>query len=113
MPKFSIEQDLKLSDYLKGKGITDAFDINRADFSGITGSKSKKFAIGLVKQKSKIEIDEKGLEAASASAVVGYGLNPDDPQEIKETIIINRPFVYVLSDIESGLILFAGVFAGE
>lgn len=113
MPKFSIEQDLWLSNYLKEKGLTDAFDIKRADFSGITGSKSKKFAIGLVKQKSKIEIDEKGIEAASATATVGFGLNPDEPQEIKETFKVDRPFIYVLSDLESGLILFAGIYAGE
>ena len=38
MPRFKIETELSLNDALKKLGITNAFD-NRADFSGMTGSR--------------------------------------------------------------------------
>ena len=111
IPKFSIKGSNYLKDYLVKKGITDAFDQKHADFSLITSGKKSVFFLNNIIQKNQISIDEKGIEAASATAIhYTYGI---DPKEINVEFMANRPFIYVISDLDSGIILFSGVFAGE
>lgn len=103
LPRFELESTLSLSDPLRALGMTDAFDPSAADFSGIDGRKD--LFISDVLHKAFVSVDEKGTEAAAATAVViGATGMPGSPV----TLTIDRPFFFVIRDIPTGAILFVG-----
>ena len=101
-PKFSIETKAQLADILKALGMPSAFD-ERADFSGITTA--EQLQISDVIHQANIDVDEKGTEAAAATAVVmRAGAAPAEPV----TIRVDRPFLFALRDVPTGAVLFLG-----
>jgi serpin B len=104
MPKFSYESFFNLNDALAGLGMTDAFDPDRADFSGMDGNRD--LYIGSVLHKAFVSVDEKGTEAAAATAVImELASAPANPPI---TFTIDRPFIYFLRDTRTGTVLFIG-----
>lgn len=103
LPKFGIETHAGLGDALAGLGMTDAFDSNRADFSGIT--RAEKLHISEVVHQANIDVDEKGTTAAAATGVVlrAVGRSLD-----VVTLHVDRPFVFLVRDVPTGAILFMG-----
>jgi serpin B len=100
MPRFGFESGFLLKATLSDMGMAGAFG-EGADFSGMTGTRD--LFIEDVVHKSWISVDEEGTEAASASAVVAMvGL------EEAVHITIDRPFIFLIRDIESGTIIFLG-----
>jgi len=104
MPKFELEYDIVLNDVLQELGLEHAFS-DQADFSSLV-EESDALRISEVKQKTFLDVNEKGTEAAAASSV-----------EIEETSLIideefdmhiNRPFVFAITDTETDAILFLG-----
>ena len=74
-----------------------------ADFSGITGKKD--LFISDVIHKAFVSVDEAGTEAAAATAVImELTAVPETPVEVT----LNRPFIFLIRDIETGAILFVG-----
>ena len=67
LPKFGIDTKAKLVPMLKAMGIEDAFDSQVADFSGMTTQ--DRLFIGMVVHQANIDVDERGTEAAAATAV--------------------------------------------
>ncbi|HOE39422.1 MAG TPA: serpin family protein [Bacteroidales bacterium] len=106
IPKFKIESSFNLSQMLKKMGMSSAF--SNADFSGI--SKNNNLQISQVLQKVFFEVDEKGTEAAAATAMIVHTTaliqNPDPTYEF----IANRPFFYVLKENKYNTPLFIGQF---
>jgi serpin B len=103
MPKFRMETSFGLNDALADLGMKAAFDPATADFSGMDGTRD--LYITDVIHKAFVEVDESGTEAAAATAViVGTTSVPADP--IKVTI--DRPFLFLIRDIETGTVLFLG-----
>jgi len=101
-PKFSIETKAELADVLAALGMPSAFD-DQADFSGITTA--EKLKISNVIHQANIDVDEKGTEAAAATAVVMRMLSaPAEPV----TVRVDRPFLFALRDVPTGAILFLG-----
>ena len=101
-PRFSIETKAGLADVLAALGMPSAFD-DRADFSGITTA--EKLLISDVIHQANIDVDEKGTEAAAATAVVmRAGSMPAEPV----TMRVDRPFLFALRDVPTGAILFLG-----
>jgi serpin B len=103
MPKFSFESEFSLKNTLAAMGIADAFDGKLADFSGMDGTKD--LHIGDVFHKAFVAVDEKGTEAAAATAVI-MKLESAPLTEIELTI--DRPFIFLIQDKPSGAILFIG-----
>ena len=102
MPKFDYESEFSLKDTLEALGMKDVFSMN-ADFSGMTGNFD--LFIKDVVHKAFVSVDEAGTEAAAASAVImDLKAGPGSPIEVT----IDRPFIYLIRDIETGTILFAG-----
>jgi len=102
MPKFEFESEFSLKEVLAAMGMPIAFS-GGADFSGITGSRD--LFIADVVHKAFVSVDEAGTEAAAATAVVMPTAMP--PEEHVE-VTINRPFVFLIQDIQTGTILFIG-----
>ena len=103
MPKFEFESDFFLGETLAAMGMPDAFVWPIADFSGMTGNHD--LFIGDVVHKAFVSVDEAGTEAAAATAVVMPTAGP--PEEPVE-VTVNRPFVFLIHDIQTGAILFVG-----
>lgn len=104
LPKFTMTAELELEQVLKAMGMTDAFS-SEADFSGMDGSRDVN--ISAVLHKAFIASDEKGTEAAAATAVVMRAtamLRPTPPVEFKA----DHPFLFVIRDTSDGRILFMG-----
>lgn len=111
IPRFKIESSFKLEDMMMKMGMTLAFS-DDADFSGISGRRDIK--ISKILQKVFFEVNEKGSEAAAATAVVMVRTTSVAP-EIKEPVrfIANRPFIFILKENTYNTPLFIGQFAGE
>jgi serpin B len=103
MPRFEFDSEFSLKDTLTDMGMTDAFSPDDADFSGMT--RDSELFIADVVHKAFVSVDEAGTEAAAATAVVipvGDGFEP--PVEVT----VDRPFIFLIRDIETGAILFIG-----
>lgn len=100
-PKFGFEFNLPLKERLLGLGMVDAFDGSRADFSGIDGRPQFLFVQDVL-HKGFIAVDEKGTEAAAATAVV-IGI-----ESLPPSLTVDRPFLFLIRDIPTGSVLFLG-----
>lgn len=108
IPKFESEYRIELNDILKAMGMTDAFDFDVSDFSGIGSSTDGNLYISKVLHKTFITVDEKGTKAGAATVVeMAAGSAMMEPEEIK-TVYLDRPFVYILIDCEVNLPVFMG-----
>jgi len=67
IPKFSESTEYMLASHLREMGMPNAFVSGEADFSGI--AESNDLFVGGIVHKAKIEVDEKGSEAAAATAM--------------------------------------------
>lgn len=102
MPRFSFTRDFSLVEVLSAMGMPIAFT-GGADFSGMNGSQDL-FIQGVL-HKAFVAVDEEGTEAAAATAVI-VGLTAAPPSELNVTI--DRPFIFIIRDIETKTILFVG-----
>lgn len=107
MPKFKIEFETSLNEILKNLGITDAFNMEKADFKNMFDKSGNMFITDTI-HKTYISVDEKGTEAAAVTAIgmAGSAL-PPEPLEVK----FNKPFYFVIRDEVLGETLFVGKFA--
>ena len=113
LPKIENENSFNLNGLLKRMGIDSAFVPGRADFSKmIDSADGNNYSVSGILQKAKIGVTEWGTEAAAVTSVVmvGDSLLPDY-EEVFFTA--NHPYVYLIAERESGLILFEGVFTGK
>jgi serpin B len=102
-PKFQFESKFNLADTLVAMGMLDAFDATVADFSAMDGTKD--LFIGGVYHKAFVAVDEKGTEAAAATAVVMQLESVSMPDL---HLVVDRPFIFLIRDNASGTILFLG-----
>jgi serpin B len=104
LPRFGMETKASLADALRALGMPIAFDRSRADFSGITAA--EQLVIADVIHQANIDVDEKGTEAAAATAVVMETTSA--PAEEPVTVRADRPFLFLLRDLPTGAVLFLG-----
>jgi serpin B len=100
LPKFRIETRYELPDYLKALGMVDAFDRDRADFTGM--AERPPGYISAVAHKAFVDVNEEGTEAAAATAVVIQEVSAPMPFQA------NRPFLFFIRDARHGTVLFMG-----
>jgi len=102
MPQFEFESKFSLKDTLAEMGMPVAFSTG-ADFSGMTGK--PELFIAEVLHKAFVSVDGAGTEAAAATAV------PMELTAVPEPLVeitLDRPFIFLIRDIETGAILFVG-----
>ena len=109
MPKFEFESEFSLADTLEAMGMPDAFDLRKADLSGMgisecPGGGGNPFIADVI-HKAFVLVDEEGTEAAAATAVViTEESGPADPIEVT----VDRSFVFLIRDSATDAILFVG-----
>jgi serpin B len=109
MPRFGFDFSASLPDALSALGMVDAFDPERADFSGmVPAPPDPPLVIGDVLHKAFIAVDEQGTEAAAATVVImevaAAPPEEEDPIELR----LDRPFLFAIRDTVTGTILFLG-----
>ena len=108
IPKFKTEYSTELNDILKSMGAGRAFADNNSDFDSMMQNVPDPLKIDAALQKAIIEVDEKGTEAAAATAImVGATMALGEPEPIVE-FKADKPFTYYIKDNASGETLFAG-----
>jgi serpin B len=112
LPKLEIApaRPLSLADTLSGMGMALAFDRDKADFGGIGRPKdpAERLFLAKVFHKAFVKIDEKGTEAAAATAVMAEAAGAAMPVEPPKEFKADHPFLFFLRDTRSGLVLFMG-----
>jgi serpin B len=100
MPKFEYTSDFMLAEPLAALGMPAAFSAAQADFSGMTGQPG--LFLSAVIHKAFVAVDELGTEAAAATGVVV------ELSAMPQVVVVDRPFVFLIRDSETGVILFLG-----
>jgi serpin B len=117
LPRFTTTWGtVDLRDHLAALGMPLAFDAARADFSGINGHEpphEDSLHVSAVFHKAFVEMNERGTEAAAATAVAVLDMasvRPPKPPPIP-VFRADRPFLYAIRDRHSGALLFLGRMA--
>ena len=100
LPKFKMSSEFELSSILKDMGMSMAFSSN-ADFSGIS---DEQVFLSSVIHKAVVSVDEKGTEAAAATAASMMRCCKPTPKEFK----VDHPFLFVIRHEPTKTILFMG-----
>ena len=111
LPSFESRTKTELSAALAGMGMTDAFDMGLADFSGMGESELGGIFISRVLHETFIEVTPQGTRAAAVT-VIEAPAGAEPPQDLK-TVICDRPFAYMIVDTEYNVPLFFGVVTGD
>ena len=107
LPRFKLEYEVMLNKALQLLGIQDAFNAQKADFSGMSDDLG--LVISEVKHKTFVEVNEKGTEAAAVTSI-GVRVTSVGPEPF--VMNVNRPFVYMIRDRDTNTILFIGRVTG-
>jgi len=107
LPRFRMEWEKLLNETLQSMGMLDAFLPGTADFTGLSDQALEMgLFVSKVKQKSYVDVNEEGTEAAGVTMVqIDRSSLPD-----RFDFRADRPFLFVIRERFSGTVLFAGVF---
>ena len=114
VPKFKLETCYLMNETLKAMGMVRAFKLpgpDGAQFDGMCASPDPgyKLYISDVLHKAFVEVNEKGTEAAAATAVLMPGAaDHADMAPFTPTFRADKPFVFLIRDRQTGCILFLG-----
>ena len=109
LPRFSLTCGGSLLDGLRARGMTLSTSLD-ADFSAMCADVP--LYISNVIQNVRVDVDEEGTRAAAVTALLmaaGASMPLEEPEFVEMTV--DRPFIFVIADEESGAIAFAGVVA--
>ena len=103
LPKFKIESSFDLAEVLAAMGMSDAFNPDKADFTGMVDM--PELFISDVVHKAYVDVNEEGTEAAAATAVI---MKITSAPAESVTFKVDRPFIFMIMDRSSGTVLFMG-----
>jgi len=101
LPRFKLEWERMLIPDLQALGMRDAFLDSGADFSRMS-PRGRELYISVVKQKTYVEVNEEGTEAAAVTNV-GISLT-SAPVPFR----VDRPFVFIIRERLTGTVVFMG-----
>jgi serpin B len=105
MPGFEVHSTPDVQTAIKAMGVTDLFDPNTVDLSGIAGEKGDLVATSFVHQ-AVVLVDENGTEAAAAT---GLGVSATGMPQLDGEIVVDKPFLFWIHDTVTGAPVFLGV----
>ncbi|MCZ6501048.1 MAG: serpin family protein [Gammaproteobacteria bacterium] len=106
LPRFEVRCTYQLGEALRELGIEVCFDTIRSDFSGVTDH-PEGLSIFDVMHNAWVRVDEEGTEAAAATSMA-LGAGVDSSEEPPIPFHVDRPFVFLIRDDETGTVLFMG-----
>lgn len=101
MPRFGLKYRQELREALTQMGMGEVFS-NQADFSRMATPVAGRLKVSEVMHKTVLGVDEEGSEAAAATSV-GFEALSYSP-----SIHIDRPFIFLIREKSSNVILFLG-----
>jgi serine protease inhibitor len=104
LPRFRLESAFGLVPALQRLGVVLAFG-DQADFSGITAAGP--LYVGAVAHQAFIDVNEHGTEAAAATAMA-FAASAIMRRPPPVTMVVDRPFLFAILDIATGLAVFTG-----
>lgn len=111
MPRFTTENEIGLEQVLSSMGMPLAFHPRAAEFSNMV--KDEELWVSMMKQKAKIEVNEKGTKAAAVTVAMMTTKSVNTNGTIWKEFHATRPFVYYIIDNSTGVIYFMGTYCGE
>jgi serpin B len=103
MPRFRVRCRPEMDPVLRQSGLAPAYDASRADFSSMAKARSgQNIYLGRTVETAFLEVDEEGTRAASMRVMVFNTFGK--PRKI----VVDRPFICLIRDNRTGMILFAG-----
>ena len=106
LPKFEIKgQSFSLRETLLALGMKSAFDPGSSDLTGMLPNSVDHLYVADVIHDAFVKVDEKGTEAAGATAVLIAGRGA--PTDVV-SLTIDRPFIFGVRDIATGAFVFLG-----
>lgn len=105
LPKFECDCKYSLAQTLCEMGTASAFDAEKADFSRMANIP---LYLNDVVHKTHIKVTENGTEAAAATEMIFYAGCAFNPEAREETVILDRPFIYCIYDMNNNIPVFIG-----
>jgi serine protease inhibitor len=110
LPKFTFNSGAELT---RGSNLTSAMGLdflfaNTADFSAMATPGSMPSQVNLIRQLTRIELDENGVKAAAVTAIGGGGHASPRPVPPRFNMIVDRPFAFAIIEPATGALLFVG-----
>jgi serpin B len=107
IPKYKMTSTYNLNTHMANLGMPSAF--KPGGFTGISASPiAGKLAISFISHKAFVEVNEKGTEAAAATAVGMITTSAKPPEPPIPTFRADHPYMFIIRDVKSGAILFLG-----
>ena len=107
LPKFETKFEIELNDILSAMGMPSAFDPRKADFTAMSKAA---LCLSFVKQNAVIKVDEGGTEAAAVSFAGMYTAAAPGQHIVFH---VDKPFLYLITESSTGVVLFAGKYTGK
>ncbi len=114
VPKFRLESQYRMNGTLEALGMVSAFEqptgLDGANFKGMTDTQNanEQLYLTLVQHKAFVAVDEEGTEAAAATGGSGGGGAREIMIPFTPEFRADRPFLFLIRDVKTGCILFAG-----
>ncbi|CAK9178614.1 unnamed protein product [Ilex paraguariensis] len=110
IPKFKFSSHLIASRAMEEMGLTLPFMRDCMELTEMVHVPAGvPFYVTLIIQKAFIEVDEEGTEAAAVTLSVLYGCSPKGPVPKTENFVADHPFMFMIREETSGLVIFTGV----
>lgn len=108
LPVFAFNDSVSMSPgspIARALGLAPLFEPG-ADFSRLSATPSR---VDIIKQDTRIELDEKGVRAAAATLIGGVRATSVRPSYPRRVIVVDRPFAFGIVERGSQALLFNGV----
>lgn len=107
LPKFTFDNSLDLKESLEKIGCEKMFN-SEIDLSNMVSKSTNPLQIGHIKQKAKVELNEKGVTAAAVTEIGIRAMSAQIPSD-EYIFDVNKPFIFTILDSDTNLPLFIGV----
>ncbi|MGK7942770.1 MAG: serpin family protein [Crocosphaera sp.] len=105
LPRFTLNDEIDLTNALKDLGFSTMFDASKAEFAALS---SHPTYVNGIKHQTFFEINEKGVEVPSQEFLM-IQRGSIDREKKGFSLIVDRPFFSMIRDNKTGNILFMGV----
>ena len=106
VPKFKIESSYDLIPYLENMGLKRCFNLPTSNLSRLSKDPRGVYFSKVI-QKATIDVEEKGVEATAATAIVALAGSAAVPPKINY-LYLDRPFAYVIYNNSNDTVVFTG-----